>query len=394
MGQRLFFSVGEPSGDLHASNLIRCLSAHAPEIVTRGFGGPRMTQAGFELDVDMTRMAVVGIAEVLPKLREFFRLADRAEACFQRGEVDGVVLVDFPGFNWHIAKRAKKYGLPVFYYLPPQLWAWGAWRVQKMRRWVDHVFCALPFEQEWFQSHGIEATYVGHPFFDAVAQTPLDTKFMNRWGSSDCLQVAVLPGSRTHELHRIWPLQLQILRRLHATFPDVEFLVAALHESHADWCRSQMRAEDRKLPIEILAGKTSEILELADCALMKSGSVSLELMARGTPAVVMYHVSHSTYYLGKALVYCKYISLPNLIADEAIMPEFISHGSMRSASAKASIDAVTEAMTGLIGDAGYRHQQQQRLGALASQHAMVGASENTAAHILGHLEPGRARAAA
>ncbi len=105
-----------------------------------------MIQSGLDLDFDLTSMAVMGFAEVLPKLREFFRLAARAEQCFANNEVDGVVLVDFPGFNWHIAKRAKKYGIPVFYYLPPQLWAWGGWRVRKMRKYVDHVFCNLPFE--------------------------------------------------------------------------------------------------------------------------------------------------------------------------------------------------------------------------------------------------------
>ena len=122
---RLFFSVGEPSGDVHGANLIRALREQSPGIVTRGFGGTKMVEAGLESDFDLTTLAVVGFAEVLPKLREFFRVADIAEDIFKRGLVDGVVLVDFPGFNWHIAKRAKKYGLPVYYYLPPQLWAWA-----------------------------------------------------------------------------------------------------------------------------------------------------------------------------------------------------------------------------------------------------------------------------
>ena len=127
MLSRLFFSVGEPSGDLHAANLIRALTANAPKLHCRGFGGLQMVQAGFECDFDLTQMAVVGISEVLPKLREFYRLADQASDIFRSGAVDAVVLVDFPGFNWHIAKRAKQFGLPVFYYCPPQLWAWGGW---------------------------------------------------------------------------------------------------------------------------------------------------------------------------------------------------------------------------------------------------------------------------
>jgi len=242
MGQRIFFSVGEPSGDLHAANLIQCLKRNDPTTRVRGFGGSKMIQAGLDLDFDLTSMAVVGITEVLPKLREFFRIADIAEGCFKRGEVDGVVLVDFPGFNWHIAKRAKKYGLPVFYYLPPQLWAWGGWRVKKMKRYVDRVFCNLPFEKEWFEDRGVSTTYVGHPFFDSIANTPLDSKFIARWRDSGRLQVAVLPGSREHEVHRIWPMQLQIIRQLAHEFPEVEFLAATLKDSHALWCQSQLSA--------------------------------------------------------------------------------------------------------------------------------------------------------
>jgi lipid-A-disaccharide synthase len=381
MGMRLFFSAGDPSGDLHASNLIRSLKQMAPECVARGFGGPRMAQAGLDQDFDLTQLAVVGITEVLPKLRDFFRLADDAEACFARGDVDAVVLVDFPGFNWHIAKIAKKYGLPVYYYLPPQIWAWGSWRVEKMRRWVDHVLCNLPFEEEWFTSHGVSATFVGHPFFDVVADSSLDQRFMKRWGTDERLQVAVLPGSRNHEVHRLWPLQLQIVRQLAVRFPDVEFLVAALKDSHAQWCREQMSSEDQHLPIQIFTGKTSEIIELADCALMKSGSVSLEMMARHTPAAVMYHVNQVTYFLAKMLVRCKSASLPNLIADETIMPEFLSHGSLRSKSARNSVQQATEEMSRLIGDPVYRKQQESRLVRLASEVAQPGASHRAASWI-------------
>src|SRR5690606_1691315 len=152
---------------------------------------------------DLTQMAVVGLVEVLPKLRQFFRLADAAEEVFRSGAVDGVLLVDFPGFNWHIAKRAKRYGLPVHYYLPPQLWAWGGWRVRKLRRSVDHVLSVLKLEQQWYDEHGVPNSYVGHPFFDAVVEQPLDHVLLDRLEerrvAGDRL-VAVLPGSRNHEV--------------------------------------------------------------------------------------------------------------------------------------------------------------------------------------------------
>jgi lipid-A-disaccharide synthase len=130
----IFFSVGEPSGDQHAARLASQLMRINPDLQLRGFGGLQMKAAGCQIDFDLTQLAVVGLLEVLPKLRQFFALADQAESLFREGAVDAVVLVDFPGFNWHIAKRAKKYGIPVYYYCPPQLWAWGGWRVRASAR--------------------------------------------------------------------------------------------------------------------------------------------------------------------------------------------------------------------------------------------------------------------
>lgn len=388
MGHRFFFSVGEPSGDLHAANLIRSLQRLSPTSTFRGFGGARMIQSGLDLDFDLTSMAVMGFTEVVPKIREFFRIAKLAEQCFARGEVDAVILVDFPGFNWHIAKRAKKHGLPVYYYLPPQLWAWGGWRVRKMRKYVDHVICNLPFEAEWFDKNGVPCTYVGHPFFDHISQQPLDRKFIDRWRSQERIQLAVLPGSRDHEVQHIWPLQLQILRRLAKEYPEVDFLVAALKDSHALWCRNQLTSSDSKLPIQIFAGKTSEIIELCDCSLMKSGSVSLEMMARGKPAAVMYHVSRLTYNLAKLLVRIKSISLPNLIAGEPVLPESISYGSVDSDSAKKSIDQTAEIMGRLISDTSFRLGKRRKLLELANRYARPGASYESAKFLLQGLSRG------
>lgn len=378
MNRRLFFSVGEPSGDLHASNLIRALRKQDDSLQCRGFGGVKMMQSGgFECDFDLTQMAVVGFAEVVPKLREFFRIADIASDIFQRGEVDGVVLVDFPGFNWHIAKRAKKHGLPVFYYLPPQLWAWGGWRIKKIKAHVDHVLCNLPFEHEWYLKQGVAAEWVGHPFFDEVTSRHLDARFLQCWTKPNALQVAVLPGSRDHEVHQLWPMQLTILQNLHRRFPEVRFLVGAYKDAHALWCKQQLQQFDPTLPVEIFVGKTSEILEICDCALMKSGSVSLELMARGVPATVLYRVSRLTYAIGKLLTQCKSFTLPNLIAGETVMPEYLSVGN----PAKAIAGAI-ESMSQLIGDADYRAAARNKLLQMRDEYAQPGASRKAASFIL------------
>jgi len=377
LAPRLFFSVGEPSGDVHGANLIRALREKCPTISVRGFGGDKMVDAGLQSDFDLTTLAVVGFAEVLPKLREFFRVADIAEDVFRKGLVDGVVLIDFPGFNWHIAKRAKKYGLPVYYYLPPQLWAWGSWRIKKIRKYVDRVLCNIPFEKEWFESRGVAVDYVGHPFFDVVYSQPLDQDFVNQWREAPALQVGVLPGSRQHEVHRIWPLQLEIIRRLHDEFPSVRFLVAALKDQHAEWCRSQIHGTDERLPIEIFSEKTSEIISLADCVLTKSGSVSLELMAREKPTVVLYQVSNLTYVLGKMLTRLKSMTLPNMIAGETIMPEFLAAGKSKIAVKQAEV-----ALADLLRSPESRQRQKDSLKKLAKEFAQPGASVKAAELLL------------
>ena len=188
---------------------------------------------------------------------------------------------------------------------------------------------------------------------------------MNKWRDNSRLQVAVLPGSRDHEVHSIWPLQLEVIRRLSAKHPQVQFMVAALKDSHAMWCKSQLKAADSKIPIHIFAGKTSEIIELSDCSLMKSGSVSLELMARGKPAAVMYHLSQFTFAMAKLLVRCKSMSLPNLMSEEQVLPEFLSHGKLNSKSALRSIEQATEEMSKLLSNSDYRTMRRRNLQALA-----------------------------
>ena len=378
---QLFFSVGEPSGDLHASHLINSLSERYPRSRFRGFGGPQMAAAGCSIDFQLTDLAVVGFVEVLPKLREFFRVADQASEIFITDRPDAVVLVDFPGFNWHIARRAKQAGIPVFYYLPPQLWAWGSWRIQKMRRYVDHVLCNLPFEYEWYSQRGMSADYVGHPFFDDIRERRLDQEILSEWKLATQVKVAVLPGSRTREIEQIWPMQLASIRELSRRYPKTSFLVGCLHEKHLRKCQEQLTSTDRQLDIHFFVGKTSEVIEVADCALMKSGSVSLEMMARGTPAVVVYHASRALYSIARCVSNLNSITLPNMLAGKTIMPEFLAIGG----SKEPTIERATAAMDRLIGDADERRKQSEELLQLSSQVAQPGASDRGAEIILKHL---------
>ena len=234
----IFFSVGEPSGDQHAAHLIHELRRRRPDVRACGYGGPLMEQAGCELTFRLTNLAVMGFLAVLPMLWKFYCLVRQAGRYFRESPPDAVVLVDFPGFNWWIARKAKAAGIPVFYYMPPQLWAWNSWRVRRIRKYVDHVLCGLPFEPEWYARRGVTAEFVGHPFFDEVADYPLDREFCKSWSAGDQPTVGILPGSRNYEIARNWPVMLDVMAKLHGRHPRVRFLAACYKNSHLERCRS------------------------------------------------------------------------------------------------------------------------------------------------------------
>jgi lipid-A-disaccharide synthase len=377
--KNIFFSVGEPSGDQHAARLISEMRRIAPQLRVRGFGGDAMREAGCCVDRDLTKHAVVGFLEVLPKLRQFFQFASQAEDIFREGNVDAVVLVDFPGFNWHIARRAKRFGIPVYYYCPPQLWAWGGWRIRKMRRYVDHVLAVLPIEQQYYSQQGIATTYVGHPFFDAVNELQLDPHLIaeldaeKREGQQ---LVAVLPGSRNHEVHRNWPLMLEAIRRLDSRHPDAHFLVAAHRDSQCLWCRDQLRKDDSSLNIDFYVDRTSEVIEAAQCAMMVSGSVSLELMARRTPAAVVYRVGRLLHAIARTVVRLDSITLPNLMSERKVFPEMVSVGRTEPA-----IDFLTESIDAMLRDHFYYEQTLKQIDDLRGRYARAGASARAAGWI-------------
>lgn len=318
----VFFSVGEPSGDHHAAQLMRALGKRVPQLRCSGFGGVEMEGAGLESLFRLTDMAVMGIGGILPLIRKFHGLYRQAGDFLERERPAAVVLVDYPGFNWWIAKAAKSAGIPVYYYCPPQLWAWAPWRIRKVHRYVDCILSVLPFEANWYREHGVDVEYVGHPFFDEVATHPLDVDVYHSVRMASGLSVGLLPGSRKQEVNRNFPMMLNIVESLHRRHPQVRFPVACYKQWHHDRCAELLRQHKARLPVDLFVGKTSEVMEAADCCLMVSGSVSLEMLARKTPAVVVYRAGFLTYWIARLLGTCDYITLPNLIADRPVMPEF------------------------------------------------------------------------
>jgi lipid-A-disaccharide synthase len=320
---RVFFSVGEPSGDLHGANLIAALRQRLPQCEFVGFGGPRMAAAGCRLHADLTELSVMWLTRVIAKLPRFLQLLRQADAYFRAERLDAVVLIDYPGFNWWVARRAKARGIPVVYYGTPQLWAWASHRVAKMRRFVDHVLCKLPFEQDWFRKRGCHATYVGHPYFDELRSRRLDPSFVDRQRGLPGALVTILPGSRRQEVEGNSHSFLLAARRIVAAVPGVRFAVAAFNEPQAEFVRQAAAALG--VPVDVHVGRTPELIHAADCCLACSGSVSLELLYHAKPSVILYQISRTGYLIQRRFRRSRYITLVNLLTAKDVATKSPAH---------------------------------------------------------------------
>jgi lipid-A-disaccharide synthase len=319
---RVFVSAGEPSGDLHGANLIRSLRALRPGLQFCGFGGERMTAAGCELIYPLVDDAVVGLIRVVKSFPHFAAILRRADRFFRQEKPDALVMIDFPGFHWWLAKRARQHGIPVIYFVPPQLWAWGSWRVKKMRERVDRALCTLPFEEAWFRERGVPAQYIGHPYFDELREQRLDAAFLAEEQFRPGPVIALLPGSRNSELTHNLDSLLRSAALIHGQRPDTRFLVACLREQHRQ--RVEERLRGCNLPIEAHAGRTPEIIHRAHSCIAVSGSVGLELLYHGKPSVVTYREHWSGILFARMVINCRYISLVNLLAGKELYPEYLS----------------------------------------------------------------------
>jgi lipid-A-disaccharide synthase len=403
---KIFFSVGEPSGDLHGANLINQLRERAPDTEFVGYGGPRMQAAGCELHEDLTRLAVMWLLRVIWNFRTFWNLIGEADAYFDEHRPDAVVLIDYPGFNWWIARRAKQRGIPVFYYGVPQLWAWAGWRVKKMRRFVDHVLVKLPFEVDWYEQHGCQNVhYVGHPYFDETASRTIDQSFVDSMTDSAQPLITILPGSRTQEVLKNLPWFLKSARAIHTARPDTRFAIASYNQKQADMARQAVA--EQALPIEVHVDRTPELIEAAHSCLACSGSVSLELLAHAKPTVILYWIDWFAYIVQGFFIQVRYITLVNLLgvkqpllkrtevydpdradAEPVPFPEYLT-------KADKSAEMAAHIVHWLDDDTAYR-ERVAWLTDLQQQYAKPGASSRAADYMLEQLAtvPAKARHAA
>lgn len=361
---KYYLIAGENSGDLHASGLIKALKSQDREAAFRAWGGDRMEEAGAVLFRHYKEIEVMGFVEVLNKLPTILSHIRDCKKDILSWNPDVLILIDYPGFNLRMASFAHKAGIPVYYYILPQLWAWHSTRVKKLARWVDRLFTILPFEQTFYAQYGLHADFSGHPLLDIIEDSKTPGRQIKAEGRKI---VALLPGSRAQEIQKILPVMLEVAAR----HPEMEFQIAGISN------RKYLYEGARDLSnVEIIWDKMHALLDDADAALVTSGTATLETALHKVPQVVVYKGGLINYQIGKWLVNVKYISLVNLILEREAIRELIQN--------EMTSDRLEEEMRKLF-DPTFRKKITEAYEELREQLGTPGVAQRTAKKMIGYL---------
>jgi lipid-A-disaccharide synthase len=319
---KLAIVAGEASGDLHASEVVRELKALDPELETFGIGGDLLAREGMRVLHHAREMGIVGLFNVLRHLSMFRRILNEMAETIARERPDAVILVDYPDFNLRLAKRCKAMGLRVIYYISPQVWAWRRGRVKQIARLVDRMLVIFPFEEEFYRGHNVPVTYVGHPLIDEMAHVAPALSRREPTKSRLYVNLALLPGSRRHEIRALLPAMLDAIAILKKDRDVDAFIVQAPTISSSELLAVM---QENGTFARIVPHDRGEALAGADVALSSSGTATLECAIAGVPVVVMYRLSSMTHWLAQRLVKLQHFSLVNIVAGKSVVPELVQH---------------------------------------------------------------------
>lgn len=317
MGKRIFILAGEPSGDLHGANLVKALHASSDGLEIACWGGDKMEAAGAKVLKHIDELAFMGFAEVvmnLPTILKNFKLCRSHIAEFKP---DLVVLIDYPGFNLRMAKDIFELGIPQYYYISPQIWAWKESRVHKIKKYIQKVFVILPFEKDFYKKYDVDAEFVGHPLLDELKEITIkQPEYLAKKGIINQQKpvISLLPGSRTQEINTL----LQLMVKLPKAFPDYHFIC-----SKVAWQPESLYTACKENGIDIAEGDTYELLSISTAAIVTSGTATLETALLNVPQVVVYKGNWFSIWIARMLVKIKFISLVNLIMDREVVTELI-----------------------------------------------------------------------
>ena len=370
MARRVMMIAGEASGDLHGAGVVRELKKADPSIDVFGVGGDQMKKEGMTVVYHVRELGFMGFFEVIKHL-PFIRVME-----YTLGQIvkfkkpDVLVLIDYPGFNLRFARKVKHYGMKIVYYISPQVWAWHASRVKKMKGLVDKMLVVFPFEVPLYEKEGLSVDFVGHPLLE-VLETHFDRRnFCKRYGINSSRKIlALIPGSRRQEIERIFPAMLQAARRVAAEM-DMESVIAVAPTLDPKYFSTMHNLEG----IHLVEGATYDVMAHSAFAMVTSGTATLETACFGTPMMVVYKTSWPTYIIGRLLVQLKSIGLVNIVAGKNIVPEFIQFRATPSAMANEAI--------GILRSEERLNAMRNDLRAIREKLGSQGASRRVANHIL------------
>jgi lipid-A-disaccharide synthase len=365
--REILFVAGETSGDLHAAGVAAAIRRRQPERPLSGIGGSHMREAGVTLIEDVERMAVMGFVEVIRHVPRHWLLLRDLRRRLDRNETALVTLIDYPGFNMRVAERARQRGVPVLYYITPQVWAWGAGRLAKLSRLITRAAVILPFEEPLLRQHGIDATFVGHPLLDRARSMP-DRQTARRalHLPDDARVLALFPGSRSQEIARHLEDFVAVGRELQRRVPGLHVVVSVAPGIDLDAAAC---------PFPTIRGASFDVLKAADAAFCKSGTSTLEAAVAGCPLAIGYRTNRVTYAIASRVVKVPWIGLVNVVAGRLVAPEFVQ-GQLVPAR-------VADALEPLLHESVTRRQMLADLADVRSRLGAPGAADRVAAMALG-----------
>ena len=369
---RILISAAEPSGDLHGAALIRAARRLDAKIEFVGVAGPAMQAAGCRAVADLTGHSAM-LLGALGNIQRGRRVLKSVSDCLAESPIDAAVVIDSPMLHLPMAKHIGRAGVPLLYYVAPQLWAWGRWRMTRLRRRTAHLAVILPFEEGFFRSHECPATFVGHPLFDTLLERSPDQSVVTGFRQAGDPVIALLPGSRAQEINSLLPDQLRIAAAIRQRYPDAHIVVSIADDRLSGVAETHLNRAS--IPVAVHRGELVNLLSAAKLALVASGTVTLEVAYYRTPMIVMYNASKWFYHLlGRWLLHTEHLSLVNILAGRELAPEFMPYYSDTA--------PITATALELLGDAERRARMSTELGHLVAPLAHRGASERTAGLLL------------
>jgi len=378
--KRILIIAGEVSSDMHAANLVNDIRSLDKDMSFFGLGGERMQASGIKLLENIVHLAFIGPGGLFKSYIALKNIYNSLIKHICDDPPDCAILIDYAEFNLRVARELKKLGVPIIYYISPQVWAWGLWRINTIRRFVDKMLVFFEFEEKLYTKHGVDTTFVGHPLLNIVKPTESKDEVLKRLSiDKDAKIVGILPGSRISEIKTILPIMLDSAKLILQRYKQeqIEFVLPLASTIDEEYIRGII--SKTKINIKIIKSDVYNAISICDCAVVTSGTATLETAVLNVPMAIVYKTNFLTYILTKNVIKLPFIGLVNIVAGEKIVPEFLQY--------QARPDSIAEYIVSLLKDKGLLSSMKERFVKVKNSLGEPGASRRAASEIVKFLQP-------